>query len=677
MNALNGRGANVAPSTTADDEIDLGALLNTLWRGKWFIALMAILAVVAGGYYAFVVATPMYRATSVVILEPEQQSFSGLEGLAGGGGLSGDSIELNSEVQVLRSRTLVGKVVDEMELINDPEFNGLLRAPSRRSLIIKWVKKQLGVPEAPPVPADLAARRLKDALVQALLDRLTVSNLARSYVFNITVETAGAVKSAEIADAFSRIYIQDQLQVKFDQSERATIWLTGTVSDLKIELEEAETELSVFSNSTDLISAEVLKAQEIQLKDLRERVTDAVVDENIAQQTLDAANAAGDQVAARRAELDFLRRQQQVKTLAASRDNLEQQIERQNADLITLQQFKREAEAKGLLYDYFLTRLNETTAQQGIQQPDSRILSQAVVPFGASSPKKLIILMLSGLLGVCLGSALVLWRDARRNGFVLADDLEKATGYSVLGQIPIVPGRQRGRVLNYLSDKPASVQAEAYRNLRTSVMLSNIDNPPQVILSTSCVPGEGKTTNSLVLAQNLTGLGKKVILVEGDIRKRTFGEYFKGLPEKGLVSVIMGDVALEDALYQDDRLQAAILPGDKSRMNAADVFASDRFKDLIKNLCNTYDVVLIDTPPVLAVPDARLIADVADAVLFTVKWDATPRAQVEEALRTFHNSGQSITGFVLSQINPRKMRKYGGAKGYGTYGDYGKGYYEA
>lgn len=668
---------NTGPQNSSErDEIDLVSLFNTLWRGKWLIALISALVVIAGGYYAFIHSTPLYRATAVIILEPAKQSVTGLESMIGGTGLSGDTNEVNSEVQVLRSRSLVGKVVDDLGLITDPEFNGSLRPDGWADYTIDFVKGVLRIQEDPPISAERKTKRERDATVKALLDRLFVSNVSRSYVFNLTVETENAMKSARIADAFSEIYIEDQLQVKFDQTERATVWLTEKVSELKVELEDAETEMSVFSNSTDLISPEVLKLQEIQLKELRERVVEAGIERSAARERLNNARGNGDELRLARAQAEFDRLRLQEATLQASREDLEAQIERQNGDLIKLQQFRREVEAKGLLYEHFLTRLNEATAQQGIQQPDSRILSKAVEPLFASSPRKMNILAMSALLGLLLGVAIVIWRDTRRTGFVTADDLESASGYPVLGQVPVVPGRHRKAILNYLAMKPASAHAESYRNLRTSLMLTNIDTPPQVIMSTSCVPGEGKTTNSLALAQNLTGLGKKVILIEGDIRKRTFGEYFENLPKKGLVSVITGTTPLEDALYHDDRLQAAILPGDKSKANAADIFASEKFKKLIKELRKSYDIVLIDTPPVLVVPDARIIAEVADAVLFTVKWDDTSRVQVEDALRTFHNSGQSLTGFVLSQINPRKMRRYGGKYRYSTYGDDGQGYYE-
>ena len=344
--------------------------------------------------------------------------------------------------------------------------------------------------------------------------------------------------------------------------------------------------------------------------------------------------------------------------------------------MIALQQLQREAEATRLLYEYFLGRLKETSAQEGIQRADSRILSKAVVPETAATPRKLLILVVSMLLGAGLGSLFVLLREARSNTFRTARDLEIFTGETVLGQIPLIPASVRKKVVEYLADKPTSAAAEAIRNLRTSILLSDVDNPPKVIVSTSSLPGEGKTTNSLALAQNLIGMGNKVLLIEGDIRRRTFNEYFKNIPSKGMVSVLSGDTELDAAIFREPGFDCDLLVGEKTATNAADLFSSEKFRLMLQELRTRYDIIVIDTPPVLIVPDARIIAKQADAVLFTVKWDATTAPQVEEALRLFRDANQKVTGLVLSQISPKGMKRYGYGGEYGAYARYGAKYYD-
>lgn len=699
--------AHVAPALEPD-VIDLGAMFSTLWRGKWLIAFVTIIAIVLGGYYAYAVAVPKFRSTAVVILETAQDQIVDLQSVVGG--LSGDTSEVNSEVEVLRARSLMGKVVDRLDLTSDPEFNAELREPGLSQQAQNWVKETIGITD--PVitfSPEEETQRTRDAVVSALLGAVSIRNVPQSLVFQVTVETEDARKSALIADSIVELYILNQIEVKFEATEQATIWLSERVAELQMTLETSEAEVSEFSASTELVSVEGLRALERQIKELRDRIETAATAREATAANLSALSGAttralraelandtqltrflprvddDDAIATafdtrfeavlQRAKLDLTRADQQLAALRASEADLNDQVARQGDDLITLQQLTREAEATRVLYEYFLTRLNETSAQQGIQQADSRILSDAVVPREPSEPRKSLILAMSGILGLMFGTGIVLLRELRNNSFRTAQELEQVTGYTVLGQIPSMPAGSRKKVLNYLREKPTSAAAEAVRNLRTSLMLSNVDNPPKVIISTSSLPGEGKTTNSLALAQNLLGLGKKVLLVEGDIRRRTLNEYFKEMPSQGIVSVLSSDKPLSEAVYQAPGFGADILGGEKTNTNAADLFASDRFKAFVAEARDSYDAVIIDTPPVLVVPDARIIAEEADAIIFTVLWDKTSKAQVEESMRLFHNSGQRITGLVLSQISPRGMKRYGYGGKYGAYAGYGSKYY--
>jgi succinoglycan biosynthesis transport protein ExoP len=650
----------------------------------------------------------LYRATAVVILETNQEQLLDLQSVVGG--LSGDTSEVNSEVEVLRARGLMGKVVDRLELVSDPEFNPELRTPGFVDQAKRSVKGLLGLIQPDVVlPQEEAVRRTRDKVITELLEAVTVRNVPLSLVFQVTAETESNRKSALIADTIVELYILNQIEVKFDATEQATVWLSERLAELQMTLENSEIAVSEFSASTELVSVEGLQALERQIKELRDRIDTAEMNRATVVAQLAALEGAGSrsdqsmiaddaqltrllpraendpaiatafdarlELVLQRKRLDLVRADQQLMALRSSEEELNQELSQQGEDLITLQQLTRESEATRVLYEYFLTRLNETSAQQGIQQADSRILSDAVVAIEASAPRKSLILAMSGILGLMLSAGLILLREMRNNSFRTAQDLERMTGYTVLGQIPSMPAASRRKVLKYLADKPTSAAAESVRNLRTSLMLSNVDRPPQVIISTSSVPGEGKTTNSLALAHNLLGLGKKVLLMEGDIRRRTLHQYFDNMPDKGIVSVLSGEVSLADAVFKGTGFDGDILCGEKTSTNAADLFASDKFKELIAEARNNYDSVIIDTPPVLVVPDARIIAEQVDAIVFTVQWDKTSKYQVEEALRLFHNSGQRVTGLVLSQISARGMKRYGYGGRYGAYSAYGAKYY--
>lgn len=687
------------------DEIDLTELLRTVWRGKFWIALCAAIALLLGIWYAFFVATPVYTASSLVALETQQKQTIDIESVVGG--LGGDQSSINTEVEVIQSRELAEKVVLELDLTSDPEFNKWLQPEPTLSVgnIIDIIRDFLGEAEVEETPP--TEREVLDAVIDKLLQSVSASNIRQSYVFRITGVTESPTKSALIANTWAELYIRDQIAVKFEKTKQASEWLADRVSQLQIELENAEAELKEFSSSTKLVSPEALSVLNLQLKELRDRLTDtnasaenhakkieAMQDARASNSMAEMAEAASDRGlealvtriengTARRTDFDTrfdqildrtalesARALNQADTLRDSIERTERQIEAQSSELVTLQQLQREAEASRLIYEHFLGRLKETSVQQGIQQPDSRILSRAVVPRGPSAPRKPIILVLSLMLGGMAGTAMVLGREFSQTTFRTPEELEARTGYTVLGQIPAIPARRRSNVLKYLTDKPNSAAAEAIRNLRTSILMSDLDNPAQIIMSTSSVPGEGKTTQSLALTQNLSGMGKKVLLIEGDIRRRVFAEYFQIQGEKGLVSILTDEEAFEDVVIHEPTLSADLLIGDKSSINAADVFSSEKFRAFLNDLRKKYDYIIIDTPPVLAVPDARVIGPLVDRILYTVKWDSTSHRMVREGLKSFESVNLQVAGLVLGQISPQGMKKYGYGNSYGAYSAY-------
>ncbi|TPE49124.1 GumC family protein [Amaricoccus solimangrovi] len=688
-------------SSTDSDTIDLSKIFNILLRKKYWIIFSAIVLTALAFAYVEFLATPTYRATSTVVMDSREAQVTGLDVESILGSLSSDSTAVNTEVEVFQGRMLMGRVVDDLKLVEDPEFNQLLNPPGLVSRIRTFL---LGAPPA------LSENEIRDGVVTALLDQVVTTNIPQSLAFQIQVETESAEKSARIADTIARLYIDDQVRVKFEATKRAAEWLTGQVTGLKAELEAAEKKIREFQSGMSIASAEELAALDRQLKDTRDRraASEAQANTLLArQQALESASGRGGQAAAlndpqlielavaadagdaeavsafearrdllgRQMAQDLLRLRGQVDSYALAEKNLLDTINRDSRELTQLEQMTREAEASKLLYEHFQTRLKETIAQQGIQQPDSRVLSQAVRPLRAATPRKGLILVMAALLGAMLGAGLALLREAASTGLRTANDLEALTGRVVLGQIPLLPERQRAKVLSYLARNPTSALAESVRNLRTSILLSNVDRAPQVIALSSSVPSEGKTTLTLALAQNLTLMGKKVLVVEGDIRRRMFKRYLD-LPQgsKGLVSVLSGEVSLAQAACPTSELGDVLL-GEKTAVNAADLFSSQAFPRFLAEARKIYDVILIDTPPVLVVPDTRIIAQHADAVVFIVRWDHTPETQVRDSLHMLDTTNARIAGMVLSQIDPKGMRRYGYGERYGAYAAYGKKYY--
>ncbi len=678
-----------------DDEIDLLKLLHGLWRGKWWVLLATLLGLGWGIYQAFFVAIPMYTAHAVVAMETRDENVLDIAGVVTG--LPGTLGTINTELGVMRSRGLIGKLVRELDLARDPEFNPYADPAA-----------DPGRAPANPAPED---RALTDMLIDRVLGRLSIHHEPESFLFTISATTRDPEKSALIANTHARLYIEDQIEVKYRATEQATAWLTQRLGILQEELEAAEGAVEAFASEHRIIRPEDLKLLNQRVDDARDRL-----DEVRAQKTrlsqdiaaLEAAAKAGDWAAADAlaedstlsrmraggAEADLAKRVQlvlgrmetardraaaQAETLEASIEVLRRNYATQSNNLVAFQQLEREVTASRAIYEYFLNRLKELSAQQGNLRADSRIISNAAVPSGPSSPVVSRLLALWLFTGLAIGAAGVVGWEVLRTGLRSAQDLEAATGHPVIGQIPLVPRETAPEVLSYFVEKPTSMASEAVRNLRTSILTSDLDHSPKVIMLTSSVPGEGKTITSITLAQNFTGLGKRVLLIEGDIRHRVFRDYLELKKTNGLLSVLSGEATLAEAVERNYLTDADVLLGERTAMNAADVFSSGRFRALIAEARAQYDIVILDTPPVLVVPDARIVAQFADAVVYAVEWNATPRRDVVAGLRMMADGGIRVTGLVLTRIDLKKLKRYGEYAGYGTYSaqkKYGKTYYD-
>ncbi|WP_417250200.1 GumC family protein [Celeribacter sp.] len=691
-----------------DDEIDLLALLGTLWRGKFLILSLTVAATILGIAYSLFVATPTYTSSTTLAIQDKGGPVVDIESVVSG--VSSESESLNTEVEVLKSRTLLERLATQLDLTSDPEFNPALR-PEPLISVGKLVKLVTGREDRQPSEQEVMNR-----VVENLQRKISATVRRNTFVIAISVTTEDPVKSREIVNTLAKLYLEGQIEVKFETLDDAVTWLSTRVVELEAELEERNEALKARTSEADYVNAEGLFALNQQVREMRERLIGERLDADraasqystlkavaesgdvtsileltqdptlnrLAQSAPDAAMLADDSAFSARLSV-LLERQQkeaerartQVAALEEAIASMEIRVDEQATELATLQQLQREIDTTSVLYDTFLTRLKETTIQQGIQQADARVLSPAI-DGKQVSPRVAMIAALSLVLGFLIGAALVLIREMRANGFRNAEELQESTGLQVIGQIPLFPLGKRGDLIQYIKEKPTSPAVEAVRNLRTSILLSNVDNPPQVIMSTSTIPGEGKTTQAISLVQNLSGMGKKVLLIEGDIRRRTLDEYFKAdAPEHGLLSVISGDADLEDAVVKSDRIGADVLMGQQTHINAADVFSSEKFIAFLKRVREIYDYIIIDTPPVLVVPDARVIGQHCDAIMYTVKWDSTTKPQVLAALRELAAVNLEPTGLVLSQIDPKGIKKYGYGESYGAYSSYGSGYYDA
>lgn len=365
-----------------------------------------------------------------------------------------------------------------------------------------------------------------------------------------------------------------------------------------------------------------------------------------------------------------------VNALQKSLDDLQQRTGQNNQAFVRLNELEREATANRTLYESFLGRFKETTQQQDLQMSDARVVARAAVPLSPSFPKKDLFIEIAFALSLLLGVSLAFLLDHLDNGVQTGQQLEGVLNMPHLATVPRTPREKDadGRPMkpqDYVVQKPLSGFSEALRGLRTALALSNVDKPPRIILFTSALPDEGKTTTALSFARAAAHAGVKTLLIDCDLRHptvhRALGwERF----ENGFVECLAGRVQFEDVIRKDDQTGLDVLPVASGAANPPDLLSSAQMRRLLDHVAGLYDLVILDSAPVLPVADTRVLALQADKTVFIVKWDATPRDAAASAVKELRSYNVDLAGAVLAQVDTAKLAKYGYGASDGYY--YGK-----
>ena len=703
--------------------------------------------------------TPRYSARALILVGVPKTNVVDVDDVLHG--LRTDRATLESELEVLRSRTLAAKVVDALGLVDEPAFNPRLRPP-RRSLLgmvsmlnpLRWIPPEWRAslrgtasvePPPPPTPEEIE-RRTRAAVVARVQGAVSTRIQGRSRVIAVTVRSTDAKLAAAVANRLSELYLLEQLEAKFDATRRATDWLNTRVEELRLQVEASEraveefrqaqglvqgkgatvTEQQISEISTQLILARTKTAEaEARLRQIRsltsaeggvESAADVLASpliQRLREQETDVARRAAEmstELGARhprminiKAELEEVRAKlaAEVEKIVRGLTNalevaqirertLERNLESLKTEAATassaqgqLRVLEREAEANRALFDTVLARWKETGRQDEIQHPDARIISHAQVPRGPSSPKKRRIVAIAWVLSTFLGIVLVHLVEQMDSGFRSAVQIEDMTGVGTLALVPMVSTvRLRRRSLaDYVLARPASSFAESIRTLYTGVLLAGAGGTTKSILVTSSLPDEGKTTLALAMGRLLARSGRQVVLVDADLRRSKVAGELGLADDVGLLQLLAGRRnELTEAIQRDAASGLHVLTaGRGTPPNSSDLLSSPRMEALMTTLGDMYELVIVDSPPVHVLTDARVVSRLVDATVFAVRWSVVRREVAALALAQLRKSGAEVAGVVLSMVNVRKNARYGyGDSGY--YYGYGssrryRGYY--
>jgi capsular exopolysaccharide synthesis family protein len=733
-----------------DKEIDLRSVLAMLRRRKAVI-LGTVAAVLLVTLLVLIQLTPRFTSTAELMMETRQTNVVDIQSIVSGLSVDASSFQtgIQSEINIIRSRSLARRVIDKLGLMQDPEFNGGLRQSSVLDYFnpiywIDWLPQWLGQITGVSEPAetgesenaDEAESALLTSVIDAFLGRLDVSNDLKSYTIYVSFTSEDPGKSSVIANTVADQYLVDQLEAKFEATRRATAWLNERLTDLRKKVEQSERALQDYKERSNLIEnqGQTISAQQLselnsqlilarteraqteaRLRRMRELVKTGGVESSpevlinpliqrlreqetdLARQQAELSGRYGERhptminlkaeirdlkskingevnkiVLSLANEVEVARTRET--TLAANLAAVQQNVGELSKAGVKLGELQREADANRALFETFLARFKETSQQDQILKPDARIISAAESPLAPSFPKKKVILAVALGIAVLLGVFLALLIERLDNGFRSPEQVEKMTGVPGLGLIPAAPVSRKTPPHEYLLQKPTSAYAEALQSVRTALHFSNVDHPPRVVLVTSALPQEGKTTFAISLARIAARSGLKVVLVDADMRRPKIAKLMGLESDAGLRELLAGDALIPGVLHKDEQTGLHIIPSRPDTPGPQDLLGSRRMRDLVRQMSTLYDMVVVDSPPIMAVSDPIVLSGLVDATLVLVRWETTPREVAISAIRQLRQSGGRIAGAVLTRVNMRKHARFSyGDSGY--YYDQYKGYY--
>ncbi len=730
-----------AATNDSDELFSPQRLIGILRRRSGIFVATAVAVFLAVAVATFQM-TPVFSATASIIIDPRETQFIDLEAVVSG--LPPDSAVVDTEVEIIRSRSLAEKIVNRLELMDKPEFNGALRPRSftdKAKGAVRGFINSLSPP--PPQPADdpwTPERKReveREAVVSTLLGRTSARRIGTTYGIAINARSEDPLLATAIANAIADQYLVEQLDAKFDATRRANAWLEERLADLRQEVNEAEGRVEAYRSAENLFAAPneggTLNEQQIadingqlvvQEGELAERqarlsavtrqlaqgataetsaeVLNSVVISDLRRQQAELVRERADletrygprhpslqRVLSEEADLEQQIRaemdrivtslesevaisQQRVGALRSSLAGLRTSIASNNRAMVRLRELERNAEASRTIYEAFLARFKQTNEQEGLTEADARVLSRAAVPLGPSFPRKGLNLALGLILGFGLGAVAVLLAESFDNQLSAGDEIESAYNVPFLGNFPKLHGRARRAPATYLVENPMSAYAEAFRNLRASIMFADLDTTVRTVAVTSSQPDEGKTTITLGLGRISAASGTKTIVIDGDFRRKQLTETSGIVPEAGFLECLFGEATLEEAIHEDSETGLHILPLTPTKHTPRDVFGSRAYDKLIEELKTSYDLIVIDTGPVLLMAETRVLAGKSDQVVVISRWRKTTKPLLRQTLNVLGEFKSNIAGVVLNQVDMNRYHRHG--YGGSNYSDYEKYY---
>jgi len=725
-----------APSVLPWDQVPrephLLDYLIILRKHQWLIVTFLLTVVTVVTIASFKM-KPVYQAAARVEVDKESQNMMPFPDSNTYGEFEDSENYIETQTKILQSETLALMTIKSLDLARYPEFGGSTNvfdphdgAFARRPAILGAFLGRLSVKripnsrlievqfeaEDPQLAATVVNSHLKNFVEQNFRSKYDATTQASNW---LSAELEGLrIKVEKSEDA--RIAYERQNQIwQIDEKQDIT---TQKLSDLSKAVTDAQTDLAqkealyrmAISGNVDALpaarSSEVISGLLKRKSELDEQYAEAldqygpnfpkVLRVAAQQKEVEGNLASASKVLIESVEIEFNTAKNRVELLQEALDKQKNEANDLAEKLVQYHILQHDAESNKQLYDGLLQKLKEAGITAGLRSSNIRVVDPALAPSSPSRPQKFRNIVLACLVGLVGGVGLALFREYLDNTVKSPDDIEALTGLPSLAVVPSLPGlagtqgkfsrlaREAGpkselgprvELLSYI--QPKSQISEAFRALRTSLLLSQADHPPQVILVTSALPREGKTTAAVNLAVTLAQLGDRTLLMDSDLRKPGIRRALNltGGKELGLSSYLAGVSTLDEVLMTHPTINNLVaLTTGPVPPSPADLLSSHRMREAIIDLRQRFKFVVIDSPPVMAATDAVILSALTDGVLLVVRSGETPKEAFTRTRDLLAAVKCRLLGVVLNAVDSSapdyyySYRYYPYAYGYG-YGE--------
>ncbi|WP_063656227.1 polysaccharide biosynthesis tyrosine autokinase [Aliivibrio fischeri] len=707
---------NSTRDTSTSDEIDLAKLFGQLIDGRWLILSITTLFAIAGIAFALL-STPIYKADALV--QVEQKSNGGMSALVGDmGEMFASESSSTTEIEIIKSRMILGDTVDALNLttIASPQYMPIIgKGLSRLVGEEKAIKvSRFDIPRYVDKPNftlvldnaeqgtytlfDEQERKILTGKVGVLADQ----NDYRIFVMQLEGNTGDVFDVSKISRFDAILNLQQNLSIS-EKGKQSGVLQFSLEGENKAKIEAIINDVSqnyflqnIARNSAEAEqSLEFLQAQLPAIKDKLTTSENVLNDFRLERKSVDLsleARSALDVLVKLEAQLNELTfKESEIsqrftkdhpaykslidkrKVLLAEKDRLNGQVQKLPKTQREVLRMQRDVELNQEIYIQLLNKTQELNIVKAGTVGNVRILDTAQAYTRAVKPKKPLIVVLATLLGGMLSVAIVLLKAAFHRGVENPDEIE-ALGIPVYASIPkstwqekldIRYNKKKVKHLETLlaESNPADLSIEALRGLRTSMHFAMMEAKNNVVMITGPAPNIGKSFVAVNFAAVIAKTGQKVLVVDADMRKGYMQRYFGMKWDNGLSDYLSGKLSLEESIQKSEVSNLDVMTRGQVPPNPSELLMAKRFSDFIDWASANYDLVLIDTPPVLAVTDPSIVGALAGTTLMVGRFDQTSVKEIDVARHRFEQAGIEVKGFILNAVEKKASSTYG----YGYY----------